>query len=115
MAVPKRTLKAHSRQAAQAIALLGSLIKQRRLEQKLTAEEVAVRTGISRALVYRIERGDPACSIGAAFEAAVIVGVPLFDDETGRATGERLRNAERQLALLPKAARRSRHPVHDEF
>jgi transcriptional regulator with XRE-family HTH domain len=97
------------------VALLGRLIRQRRLELKLTAEDLAARAGVSRALLYRIERGDPGCSIGAVFEAAAIVGVPLFEDETGQATAERLRQADRQLALLPKAARASKRPVYDEF
>jgi transcriptional regulator with XRE-family HTH domain len=70
-----------SRVTREALVLLGQQIKQGRLARKLTAEELSTRAGISRALLRRIERGDPGCSIGAAFEAAVIAGVPLFVPE----------------------------------
>jgi transcriptional regulator with XRE-family HTH domain len=108
-------MTAHSRVARQAVDLLGTLIKRRRLELKLKAADLAERAGVSRALIYRIERGDPGCSVGAVFEAATIVRVPLFDDESGRAVAERLRQTERELTLLPKAARTSKAPVRDDF
>lgn len=57
------------------LALLGQLIRAGRIERKITAQELATRAGISRALLYRVEHGDPQCSIGAVFEAATIVGV----------------------------------------
>jgi len=40
---------------------------------------LASRAGISRALLRRIERGDPSCSIGVVFEVATIGGSSLFD------------------------------------
>ncbi|MPR08934.1 helix-turn-helix transcriptional regulator [Microvirga tunisiensis] len=113
--MPKRSMKTHSRQAAQAIQLLGHLIKVRRLELKITAEDLAARAGISRALLYRIERGDPACSIGAVFEVAAIVGVPLFGDDTGGTLASHLQRYERELMLLPRAVRNSHKPVYDDF
>lgn len=71
--------RAHSRIALEAIAVIGRLIRLGRSEHRMTAQELAERAGISRALLYRIEHGDPSCSIGAVFEAATIVGVPLFE------------------------------------
>ncbi|WP_132251714.1 helix-turn-helix transcriptional regulator [Methylobacterium segetis] len=106
--------RAHSRQAVEALELLGSLVKLARLERKMTAADLAERAGISRPLLRRIERGDPGCSIGAVFEAAVIVGVPLFEAEQGAATlhaGE----IRQRLVLMPKSARRSRRPARDDF
>ena len=111
--MPKRTMATHSRPALQAITLLGHLIKARRIETKLKAEQLAERVGISRALLYRIESGDPSCSIGAVLEAATIVGIRLFDDGTEMAT--HLARAQRELTLLPRAVRASRAPVHDDF
>ena len=111
--MPKRTLQTHSRYALEAITLLGRQIRLGRIELKLTAQDLAARAGISRALLYRIEAGDAACSIGAVFEAASIVGVRLFEEE-GAVTG-RLRQAERELTLLPKAVRAPRKAVQDDF
>ena len=104
----------HSRYSREAIELLGSLIRQARVESRLTAEELAVRAGISRALLYRIEKGDPSCSIGAVFEVAAIVGVPLFESERARLSA-RLADSESRLALLPKSVRKSKAAVRDDF
>src|SRR5215470_14987400 len=65
--------------AADALHLLGQLLRKSRIEKRMTTTEVAVRSGISRGLLHRIESGDPGCTIGAAFEVAAIVGLPLFD------------------------------------
>ncbi len=119
--MPKPTDRAYSRSALEGIALLGQLIRIGRIERKLTAQDLAARAGISRALLYRIEQGDPACSIGAVFEAATIVGVPLFDphQESGRTLRD-LRNVlahdtARRLTLLPKKVRTSAKVVKDDF
>lgn len=112
--MPKRTMKTHSRQAAQAVGLLGRQVKVRRLELKMTAEELATRVGISRALLYRIESGDLACSIGAVFEAAVTVGVALFEEGPGDTLTAHLQRHDRVLALLPRA-RATAKPVFDDF
>jgi transcriptional regulator with XRE-family HTH domain len=82
----------------------------------MTAQELAERAGISRALLYRIERGDLRSSIGAVFEAAAVAGVPLFEPERDTLAA-RVHDAEERLALLPKAVRRRRAavPVSDDF
>jgi transcriptional regulator with XRE-family HTH domain len=106
--------RAYSRYSLEAIALLGQLIRAGRIERKITVTEIASRMGVSRALIQRIEKGDPGSSIGAVFEAAAIAGVPLFDaDKVGladhrAAIGERLR-------LLPKTARKPRRAIKDDF
>lgn len=111
----KRSMKTHSRQALQAIALLGRLVRVRRRELRMTAVELASRAGISRALLHRIEAGDPACSIGAVFEVAAILGVPLFEDDAGGSIAARISRYDRELALLPRAVRTARAPVYDDF
>ncbi|MFG1357766.1 helix-turn-helix transcriptional regulator [Xanthobacter pseudotagetidis] len=96
------------------MTLLGKLIRLARIERKLTAQDLAERAGISRALLHRIERGDPKCSIGAVFEVAAILGVPLFQVDHGR-LDRRLEEVDGRLALLPEAVRTRQAPVRDDF
>lgn len=112
MAKPaQRPYSAYSRDA---VKLLGQLIRQGRIDKKLTAEELAERTGVSRGLIQRIEKGDPGCAIGAAFEAASIVGVHLFDADRV-ALASAIAAHTTTLALLPKAVRASRIKAKDDF
>jgi len=104
----------HSRYALEALRLLGSLIRVARIERRMTAKELAERTGISRPLLHRIERGDPRSAIGSVFEAAMIVGVPLFETDPSRLSSD-LARIEDKLALLPKKVHESKIVVDDEF
>ena len=115
--------RAYSRYSLEAIALLGQMIRAGRIERKITGEEMATRMGISRALLQRIEKGDPGCGIGAVFEAAAISGVPLFEASRGQGTldmdRERI-SAHRaalgeMLTVLPKTARKPRRAIKDDF
>jgi transcriptional regulator with XRE-family HTH domain len=81
--------RAYSRYSTEALALLGQMICAGRIDQKITGEEMASRMGISRSLLQRIEKGDPGCAIGPVFEAAAIVGVPLFESEKERLVARR--------------------------
>ncbi|WP_246722226.1 helix-turn-helix transcriptional regulator [Rhizobium laguerreae] len=70
------------------------MIRRARIERKLTTQELADRAGISRGLLQRIEKGDPACAIGAFFEVSAIVGVRLFNaDDATLATAISANNA----------------------
>ena len=109
--IPNKPVSNHS---LSAIELLGSLIRIARKERKMTVQELADRAGISRGLVQRIERGDPNCSIGAAFEAATIVGVPLFELDS-KQLSQKLNQANEKLALLPKSVHKLRQTVNDDF
>ncbi|RYC05724.1 helix-turn-helix transcriptional regulator [Nocardioides zhouii] len=89
------------RGAADAAAMLGQQIKAARATRKWTAIELADRIGVDRRTVAAIEAGDPRVSLGNAFNAADILGVPLFGAED-RAELARLRREGRdRLALLP--------------
>ncbi len=112
MAKPRQ--RTASRYAAEAIELLGNAIRVARIDHKLTMEETADRAGISRALLRRIENGDPGVSLGAAFEAAAVVGVPLFEPERSR-LGSHLAHQSEKLALLPASVRSRRREVKDDF
>jgi transcriptional regulator with XRE-family HTH domain len=107
----RRTLSPY---AADAVRLLGQLLRKSRIEKRMTTTDVAVRSGISRGLLHRIESGDPGSTIGAAFEVAAIVGLPLFDAE--KATLGHTLNTNRQvMRLLPRSVRRQRTEVDDDF
>ena len=112
--MPKPANRPSSRCARDAVILLGQLVRRGRIEYRLTVEQLAERAGLSRGLAQRIEKGDPGCSIGAVFEAAAIVGVPLFDaDQAKLADSLSINNAI--LTLLPKTVHTPRKTVKDDF
>lgn len=103
-----------SQYSQDALVLLGQLIREARLKKSMPALDLASRAGISRALLQRIERGEPGCSIGVVFEVASICGVPLFETEPRQLTTQ-LKLQQEKMSLLPKAARRKSKTVKDDF
>lgn len=101
--------------AAEAAILLGQLLRKSRIQRRMSTLDVAERAGISRGLLRRIEAGDPGCTIGAVFEVAAVVGVPLFD--AGPATiSQAIESNKEVMTLLPKAIRARRDmEVKDDF
>lgn len=100
--------------ATDAVRLLGQFIRKARIEKRMTTTDVAVRSGISRGLLNCIEKGDPTCAIGSAFEVAAIVGLALFDSDQN--TLEYKLNTNRDvMRLLPRSVRRPRTEVNDDF
>jgi transcriptional regulator with XRE-family HTH domain len=89
------------RGAADAAAILGQQIKARRIERKWTAAELAQRIGVDRRTVAAIEAGKPGVSLGHAFNAADIVGVPFFGAEDRLELARLRREGQDRLALLP--------------
>lgn len=107
--------RTYSRYTRQALSLLGMLVRAGRVEQRMTAQELAERAGISRDFLYRIEKGDPRAELGVAFEVAAIVGVPLFAPDLPGLEARGQAAADR-LALLPKAVRkRQEGGLKDDF
>lgn len=104
----------YSQYSLGALELLGQFVREARLSKALTTTDLAARAGISRALLGRIERGDPGCSIGAVFEVATICGVPLFEQESRQLTTHLALHREK-MALLPKAVRVRNKGVKDDF
>ena len=98
----------------EAMALLAGQIRLGRKRRKWTESELAERAGVSRATVQKIEKGDLGVGIGLVFEAAVLVGVTLFDDDRGSLAAHTAR-AESMLALLPQSVRKSRRALDDDF
>ena len=107
----KHTLSRYSKQA---IYLLAQLIKAQRKQKKMTTIELAQRAGISRSLLQRIEKGDSKCSIGAVFEVAAIVGIPLFDADE-KSLAQHVYRVEEKLSLLPQSIRQSKIELKDDF
>ena len=106
--------RAYSRINREAVALLGQFIRIARIERKLGLEELASRVGVSRDMMRRIEQGDPRCGIGLVFEAAAIIGVPLFDSDHTPLSSH-LAELQAKLRLLPKAIHKPRTEVKDDF
>ena len=97
----------------EAIQLLAVSIRVARLRRRWSSAELAERVGVSRATISKLEHGDPGVAIGTFFEAATLVGVPLFADDTTRQRYAAHKRAE--LALLPESARRPRKRIDDNF
>jgi transcriptional regulator with XRE-family HTH domain len=107
----KRTYSAYSRDA---MHLFGSLIQSARKRQKMSEQMLAVRTGVSRGLIRRIEAGDMRCDIGAVFETAHILRIPLFDSGPSRFASQ-IRQVQDNLSLLPKAIHKKTKVINDDF
>jgi len=90
-----------SRPAREAAAVLGQLVRMKRAEMGWTAEEAAVRAGISARTVSLIEHGSPNPSLGNVLNLAVAVGVPLFGEDDPEAYARLRFTGEQRLALLP--------------
>lgn len=84
--------------------LLGSRIRLARKERSWTVEQLAERVGVAHVTISKVERGDLTVAIGTVFEAAAVVGVPLFDSDPRRRSQEADRVMDR-LALLPRLVR----------
>lgn len=99
--------------AIEAAKLLGARIRLARRERRWTVEDLAARVGVSHVTLSKVERGDPSVRLGAAFEAAAVVGVPLFHEDRSRRSLETARVDDR-LALLPELVRKPVE-VDDDF
>jgi len=104
----------YSQYSLNALELLGLLVREARISKAMTTTDLAARAGISRALLQRIESGDPGCSIGAVFEVAAICGVPLFEQDQ-RSLATQLTRYREKMILLPKAVRPRIQEVNDDF
>lgn len=110
----KQHSRTYSRMTREALTMIGSLIRLARKQRKMSAADLAARVGIARSTLQLIEKGHPKVEIGLVFEAATLVGVPLFVDEPSRLAPEIARVADK-LALLPQSVRRPRSEVNDDF
>jgi transcriptional regulator with XRE-family HTH domain len=107
---PTRTFSPRTIEAAR---LLGSRVRLARRERRWTLQELADRVGVTAVTMRKVERGDPSVGLGVAFEAATLVGVPLFHEEPSRLSLETARVDDR-LAVLPELVRKPAE-VDDDF
>jgi transcriptional regulator with XRE-family HTH domain len=110
----KTDIRAYSKYAADAMQLMGKMIRFARKEQGMTVVELAGRAGVSRGLIQRIERGDPGCSLGAVFEVSAILGIPLFYADREELVRHNARMDDK-LALLPERVRKPTEDIDDDF
>ena len=62
----------------EAACLLGRHVGAARREHRWTLHELAERVGVTRTTISKVERGDLTVGLGVAFEAAAVLGIPLF-------------------------------------
>ena len=100
--------------AVEASRLLGKEIRLARKLRRWSESELAGRAGISRYTVQKIERGDMTCALGLVFEAAILVGINLFEMEKSPIASQK-RAVDDRLKLLPKSTHRRRRVMDDNF
>ncbi len=91
-----------------AATLLGRQVRLARKQQRWTAAELAERIGISPVTLRKVESGDPSVALGTAFEAASLVGIPLYEDPERRRLEQDIVDA--RLAALPATVRHPSEP-----
>ena len=106
--------RTYSRMTREVLTLMGGLIRLARKQRKMSEADLSARVGIARSTLQLIEKGHPKVEIGLVFEAATLVGVPLFVDEPSRLALE-IARVNDKLALLPQSVRRPRSEVKDDF
>lgn len=91
-----------------------ALLRIGRQEKAITVAELADRLSISIPTTRNLLRGAPAVAIGTYFEAATILGVPLFEPERDRFQATRNR-VEQIESLLPKRVIKLPEDFNDDF
>lgn len=96
------------------LKILGTLIKVARRDRAFSQLELAKRLKVTRQTLIAIEKGDPKVSVGTVFEAAYVLGIPLFSEDN-----DHLSKWQTILsgfsALLPDRTRRKKQKVGDDF
>ncbi len=104
----------YSPYAVEAARLLGAQIRLARRERRWSQNELAARADTTSRTVYKIEHGDLSVGLGVTFEAAALLGVPLFYADRSRLRAD-LDRTEARSALLPRPGRRRNDEVKDDF
>lgn len=106
--------RTYSKYAQEAALLLGKQIKLGRKQRKWSEKNLAERIGISRATLQKIENGEMVCTIGLVFEAAALVGIPLFEQDK-IPLSLRIEQASDKISLLPQRIKVKNKVVDDDF
>jgi transcriptional regulator with XRE-family HTH domain len=105
--------RTYSPVTVEAARLLGARVRLARRERRWTIQELAERVGVTHVTIRKVERGDLTVGLGVAFEAAAVLGVPLFHEDRSRRSLEAGRVDDR-LAVLPRLVRKPAE-VDDDF
>ncbi|NLT71004.1 MAG: helix-turn-helix transcriptional regulator [Verrucomicrobiaceae bacterium] len=108
-------VSAHTSPATRAaLAHFAALLRIRRKERNLKLDELADRLGVSIPTVRKMLEGSPSVAAGTYFQAAHLLGVPLFDPDSDRLAATATRAAEID-ALLPQRIRTRKVVIDDDF
>jgi len=108
-----KRIRTYSTVTVEAARLLGARVRLARRERRWTMQELADRVGVTHVTIRKVERGDLTVGLGVAFEAAAVLGVPLFHEDRARRSLEAGRVDDR-LAVLPQLVRRPVE-IDDDF
>lgn len=64
--------------AREAAELMGANVRQARINQRLTAEQLGNRAGCSRYTISQIENGSPSVAFGNVLNVCAALGIQLF-------------------------------------
>lgn len=105
----------HARATVDAAQVLGAQVARARRERGWTAAELAERVGVSARTITSLEKGSLGVALGTAFEAATMLGLPLFGTDGPDGLAVLARRERDVLALLPSRVYASREPARDDF
>lgn len=101
-------------EARDAATVLGALVRARRRDLSMTAEELAARSAVSPRTVSLIERGDPNVSIGNVLNVAATIGVPLFGSTNGDTVALIAESARARVAKVQRVRAKSANVIGDD-
>lgn len=102
--VSKRVVSLRA-EAQDAAAVLGVQIRTARHERGWTAKRLAAAIYVSERTVLALESGAGGTAIGTVFNAAAVLGVPLFGAEDRAELARMRRRGEDRLALIGQRVR----------
>lgn len=103
-----------SMSAKNALKLFSMLLEKERRKKGYSQKDLAQRAGVSRFSVQNILKGEPSVSIGTYFEIAVILGVPLFTDNSHK-LASMIKQVEEVISLLPSHVHLEKEILDDNF
>ncbi|WP_083234303.1 helix-turn-helix transcriptional regulator [Candidatus Marithrix sp. Canyon 246] len=82
----RKRIKPLSKRAEIVLQVLGGMIKAGRIERNMSQANLAERVGVSRYTISLLEKGNPNVGIGTVLESAIIVGIPIMEDDVRQMT-----------------------------
>ncbi|MDF1525900.1 MAG: helix-turn-helix transcriptional regulator [bacterium] len=106
--------RTYSKYAKEAASLMGEQIKLGRKQKRWTENELAERADISRATLQKMEKDDMSCAVSLVFEVAILVNIPLFEQDA-YSLYRQVEHIRDKVALLPQRIRTRQNSVDDNF